>query len=171
MRCRSIMMAALAVAGLVFADAARAGSGHVPAPQTVIAPAPQYAAPQASAQVLPAPQGDYGCATCTAPVETCGGGCGMNLDLSGMKAKLCGLGSGLKCKMGGLKCKLHGLGSGLKCKMAGIGSCFKMPSCGTPVSECGATYAAPVVTPSYQGPSPQFAPAPVASFQAPSYQN
>jgi hypothetical protein len=159
------MMAALAVAGLVFADSARAGSGHVPAPQTIITPAPQYAAPQ----VLPAPQGDYGCTTCAAPVETCGGGCGM--DFSGLKDKLCGLGSGLKCKMGGLKCKLHGLGSGLKCKMASFGDCFKKPACAPVSYECGTPCAAPVVTPSYQGPSPQFAPAPVASYQAPSLQN
>jgi hypothetical protein len=143
MRCRLLMMGATAVFGLaVLADAARAGSGHVPAPQA-------YSGPIATSQG-PSPQGEWvggGCDTCGPVVyESCGGG----------KHKLFAGAGGC---LNGLKCKLGGLGNGLKCglhdmrgRIGGFKLCHKRPACApAPCAPCGDYIPSAQSYPSHQG--------------------
>jgi hypothetical protein len=154
MRCRPYVLGATLVLGLAcLASVAHAGSGYVPAPQSIHGPI-------ATEQAYPSAQG--GCAPC-GPVETC---CYPERKhcLAGLKCKLGGAGHKLKCGLNDMGCGVRG---GL-CHMRGkLGGCFKhkRAEC-VPVCETGCGE----VWPSGQGVYPAGQGGPVATppgFAAP----
>jgi hypothetical protein len=151
MRCRLFVMGAAVVFGLCLADVARAGSGHVPAPQAM-------SGPIATAQG-PSPQGEWagGCDTCGPVVyESCGGRQRLGGCLDGLKCKLGGMGNGLKCGLHDMGCGVRDGLHGLKCKLGGIKLCHKKSACEpvcypAPCAPCGEVVPSAQGYPSHQG--------------------